>query len=94
MKTTKPTTIKVCEFLAKIRDYEAELAYGSETQLWGDLLERLREITGRWEPQADCWDEETISLNEAVWWFAAYDLYRDHQDDYDDMQQLYDDVSI
>ena len=63
---------------AEIKARETELAYGSETMLWGDYCERMRQLTGvlpyNEDAVQDAGDPE-IADDEAKWWMDAYALH-------------------
>lgn len=67
-----------------IKSIERNLAYGSETAMWGDFVGRMHEIgIDPHEP-----GEQKIDATEAAWWREAYsalaaDPSRETQDIYD-----------
>lgn len=77
----------------EIRQIESSIAYGSESSLWGDYCEAIRQETGVL-PYSD--HDETIEVSDYVvaWWKAAYALFAERGDQYDDVQELYTDVRI
>lgn len=55
----------------RIRDYERTLAPGSETALWGEYVEQMRDQVGV-SPLRDLDDYPDVPEDEAAWWIGAY----------------------
>jgi hypothetical protein len=64
------------ELREQIRDYEGELAYGSETTLWGEFY---RNPAVYREEGADDENDE-VDEQEAIWWLTAYASLERYQD--------------
>jgi len=86
--------MKLAALTKDIRDIERRIAYGSETVLWGRYLDRMREVTGVWSPDPEGCGDVDIDDAEADWWLAAYALYEERGDEYDDIQTLLDAVVV
>jgi len=54
-----------------IRKWEREQAPGSETQLWGEYVKRMRDITGVTDVENS---DAPVPEAEAEWWYKAYGL--------------------
>jgi hypothetical protein len=74
--------MKLSKLTDEIKAREKELAYGSETMLWGDYCERMHKLTGihpyNVDAVTDAGDPE-IDEDEAQWWMDAYTMYADDQ---------------
>ena len=71
--------MKLKELVEKVREYERELAYGSETTLWGDFWAEYRGKIG---------DDETLETSdleipqeEADMWLAAYTKMAEYENE-------------
>ena len=65
------------DLTAEIIRREAILAPGSETILWGEYNERMRQVTGVLPQSPDAIDaagNPVVADDECAWWLAAYDL--------------------
>lgn len=69
---TKATalTISLRTLTDAVRDMERAQAPGSETILWGDYIERMRQVSGVL-PIGD-YDDAAVPRAEAMWWLGAY----------------------
>lgn len=90
MTETTTSKIKLADLTNEIRDIERHLAPGSETAMWGDYCEAMRNATGHL-PYDDDIDGAMVPADEAQWWRDAYaalqaDPDRDAQDIYDSLQ--------
>lgn len=66
------TEMTLAELTEEIRDYERDLAPGSETALWGEYCDRMRQITGLmpWDDDAA---DRVIPWGESRRWLKAYE---------------------
>jgi len=61
------------ELNTEIRGIEGELAYGSETMIYGDFASRMIDLGGKDWRESD----DVIDADEVAWWRKAYQLYRE-----------------
>ena len=68
------TRTDLASFMAEIRRFEREIAYGSETQLWNPLIMQMEKLTGikGTDIASGNHDDATIPQDEAHWWIGAY----------------------
>ena len=69
--TTETATISLRALTDHVREDERRLAPGSETDLWGQYCERMREVTGVL-PTDDFEGDPQVTMEEAAWWLGAY----------------------
>lgn len=71
----------LAELTAQIKsNYESELAYGSETAIWGDYCEDARQQTGAL-PYGDDAADVDAPQDFADYWLATYKYYAETIDD-------------
>ena len=80
----------IAELTAEIREVEARIAYGSETELWGMYLDNIKQETGVSPIDQDTvepldGDPPVVADGIAQWWLRAYDL-RERIEDLDEEQ--------
>lgn len=73
------TTVTLADLTAEIEEYERSIAPGSETSLWGDYIDAMRDETGHM-PIGDYPEDAPVSIEQANWWRAAYDYMEAHPD--------------
>jgi len=61
------------ELNTEISGIEGELAYGSETMIYGDFVSRMIELGGTAWRESDA----EVPSDEVAWWRKAYQLYRE-----------------
>ena len=61
------------ELNTEIRGIEGELAYGSETAMYGDFVSRMIDLDGTDWRESDA----EVPSDEVAWWRKAYQLYRE-----------------
>ncbi len=88
--------MKYLDLYTIAKDTERRIAYGSESALWGDFLNRMHEIGAPdMHPEPD--DSFEVTQDEADWWIDAYEaeeLFFDHEDDLsEDAKERITDVS-
>lgn len=85
------STTSYAELYNDIRDIERDLAYGSQTSMWSDFIDRMDKLGIRSPMQPDCEDDEQlIDSVEAAWWRQAYTLLQ--ADPSRDVQDIYNEV--
>lgn len=64
------------DLTAELREIDRELAPGSETHVWGNYLDRMRDVTGVDPLNADVAETAIVPDAEAEWWRNAYAILR------------------
>jgi hypothetical protein len=77
----------------EIQTQEGQLAYGSETSIYGDFATAMAKIGGRDWRESDA----QVPADESAWWSRCYDLYAADQqlpedEQVTDLQDIYDRV--
>lgn len=89
--------MKLIELTKKVKAFESELAYSSETPLWGDFLDSIEKNCKVNPLNAEDHDETKVDDAEALWWINAYEKYSDLAKDADywsdnGLQDFYDSI--
>ena len=79
------------QFHAEIRAIEGDLAYGSETAMYGDFVARMIKLGGNQWRESD----SAVPEDEVAWWRKAYQLYREdlakpESERFESIQDLFD----
>ena len=82
--------ITFAELSTEIDGIEDELAYGSETMIYGDFVSRMIDLGGKDWRESDA----EVPSDEVAWWRKAYQLYREdlakpESERFDSCQDLY-----
>lgn len=74
--------MKLSELTDRIREYEGDIAPGSETLLLGEYNEAMRKATGALPTQLGRLDtpDPEVPEDEAQWWLRAYHYLDGHRD--------------
>ena len=84
--TSNTDTVSYADLYNDIKDVERELAYGGNTAMWGDFVNRMSELGLDVHDPAD----QTIDADEGYWWRKAYDMLKANPS-VDDLQyEIYD----
>ena len=81
------------ELNTEIRGIEGELAYGSETMIYGDFASRMIDLGGKDWRESDA----EVPSDEVAWWRKAYQLYREdlakpEGERFESIQDLFDSI--